>query len=111
MPLYVILSKLTAEGRRTMMRNPGRIWEVNKEMEDMGARIVAQYATLGPYDYVNIVEAANNNVVARVAAEMGARGTVEPMTLAASTVEDMVKEMSTANAIRKPSKYPDTNKL
>jgi uncharacterized protein with GYD domain len=56
MPIYVILSKLTSEGRRTMMKNPGRIWEVNKEIEDMGAKILAQYATLGPYDYVNIVE-------------------------------------------------------
>ena len=101
MPVYVILSKLTSEGRRTMMKNPGRIWEVNKEIEDMGAKILAQYATLGPYDYVNIVEAANNNVIARVAAELGARGTLEPMTMAATTVEDLVKEMTTANAVRK----------
>jgi uncharacterized protein with GYD domain len=101
MPIYVILSKLTSEGRRTMMKNPGRIWEVNKEIEDMGAKILAQYATLGPYDYVNIVEAANNNVIARVAAELGARGTLEPMTMAATTVEDLVKEMTTANAVRK----------
>ncbi len=100
MPYYVILSKLTAEGRKTMMRNPGRIWEVNKEIEEMGAKILAQYATLGPYDYVNIVEAANNNVIARVAAELGARGTLEPMTMAATTVEDLVKEMTTANAVR-----------
>jgi uncharacterized protein with GYD domain len=101
MPYYVILSKLTAEGRKTMMRNPGRIWEVNKEMENMGAKIIAQYATLGPYDYVNIVEAANNSVVTRVAAELGARGTVEPMTMAASTIEDLVKEMGSANAMRR----------
>ena len=101
MAYYVILSKLTAEGRKTMMRNPGRIWEVNKEMENMGAKIIAQYATLGPYDYVNIVEAANNSIVTRVAAELGARGTVEPMTMAASTIEDLVKEMGSANAMRK----------
>ncbi len=101
MPYYVILSKLTAEGRKTMMRNPGRIWEVNKEIEEMGAKILAQFATLGPYDYVNIVEAANNNVIARVAAELGARGTLEPMTMAATTVEDLVKEMTTANSVRR----------
>ena len=101
MAYYVILSKLTSEGRKTMMRNPGRIWEVNKEMENMGAKIIAQYATLGPYDYVNIVEAANNHVITRVAAELGARGTVEPMTMAASTIEDLVKEVGSANAMRK----------
>jgi len=100
MGYYVILTKLTAEGRKTMMKNPGRIWEVNKEMEAMGAKILAQYATLGPYDYVNIVEAANNSVVARVTAEMGSRGTIEPMTMAATTIEDLVKEISTANAMK-----------
>ncbi len=100
MRYYVILTKLTAEGRKTMMKNPGRIWEVNKEMEAMGAKILAQYATLGPYDYVNIVEAANNSVIARVTAEMGSRGTIEPMTMAATTIEDLVKEISTANAMK-----------
>jgi uncharacterized protein with GYD domain len=100
MGYYVILTKLTAEGRKTMMKNPGRIWEVNKEMEAMGAKILAQYATLGPYDYVNIVEAANNSVIARVTAEMGSRGTIEPMTMAATTIEDLVKEISTANAMK-----------
>ncbi|MCR4393875.1 MAG: GYD domain-containing protein, partial [Dehalococcoidales bacterium] len=63
-------------------------------------KILAQYATLGPYDYVNIVEAANNSVIARVTAEMGSRGTIEPMTMAATTIEDLVKEISTANAMK-----------
>ncbi len=102
MAYYVILTKLTSEGRKTVMRNPGRIWEVNKEMEAMGGKIIAQYATLGPYDYVNVIEAANNNVIMRITSELGARGTVEPMTMAASTIEDLVKEQQTANAIKNP---------
>jgi uncharacterized protein with GYD domain len=102
MAFYVMLTKLTSEGRRTLMKNPGRIWEVNREVEAMGAKILAQYATLGPYDYVNILQAANNNVIARVASELAARGTLEPMTMAATTIEDLVKELEMANAMRKP---------
>lgn len=101
MAYYILLNKLTGEGRKTMMRNPGRIWEVNREVEAMGAKIIAQYATLGPYDFVNILEAPNNNVIARVASELGARGTVEPMSMAATTIEDLVKELEMANAMRK----------
>jgi uncharacterized protein with GYD domain len=102
MAFYVMLTKLTSEGRRILMKNPGRIWEVNREVEAMGAKILAQYATLGPYDYVNILQAANNNVIARVASELAARGTLEPMTMAATTIEDLVKELEMANAMRKP---------
>jgi uncharacterized protein with GYD domain len=101
MPFYVLLTKLTVEGRKTLMRNPSRILEVNREVEAMGAKIVAQYATLGPYDYVNILEAPNNNVIVRVASELAARGTLEPMTMAATTIEEMIKELELANAMRK----------
>jgi uncharacterized protein with GYD domain len=101
MAYYIMLSKLTSEGRKTIMRNPGRIWEVNHEVEAMGAKIIAQYAVLGQYDFINIMEAPNNNVIARVASELGARGTMEPLTLAATTIEDLVKELEMANAMRK----------
>ena len=101
MGYYVMLTKLTSEGRKTIMRNPGRIWEVNHEVEAMGAKILAQYAVLGEYDFVNIMEAPNNNVIARVASELGARGTLEPLTLAATSVEDLIKELGSANAMRK----------
>ncbi len=101
MGYYIMLTKLTSEGRKTIMRNPGRIWEVNHEVEAMGAKILAQYAVLGQYDFVNIMEAPNNNVIARVASELGSRGTLEPLTLAATTVEDLIKELEMANAMRK----------
>lgn len=65
----------------------------------MGAKILAQYALLGQYDFVNILEAANNQVIARVAASLGARKTLEPLTLAAITIEDLIKELSMAKAI------------
>lgn len=99
MPYYVMLTKLTDLGRKTIMRNPGRIWEVNQEVEDMGAKIISQYALLGEYDFVNVLEAPNNTVIARVASALGSRGTLQPLTLAAITVEDLVKEIQTAKAL------------
>ncbi len=101
MPYYMMLTKLTDLGRKTIMQNPSRIWEVNKEVENMGAKILTQYALLGEYDFVNILEAPNNTVVARVASELGSRGTLEPLTCAAITVEDLIKELNMARAINK----------
>lgn len=99
MPYYVMLTKLTDAGRKTLMRNPGRLWEVNKEVEDMGAKIISQYSLLGEYDFINILEAPNNTVVARVAAALGSRGTLEPTTMSAITVEDLIKEIQTAKVL------------
>jgi uncharacterized protein with GYD domain len=83
METYIMLTKLTDEGRKTLKQNPNRTKEVNKEIEGMGGKIVAQYAVLGPYDYVNVVEAADNKTVAKISMELGSRGTMEIMTLAA----------------------------
>jgi uncharacterized protein with GYD domain len=99
MPYYIMLTKLTDTGRKTIMRNPGRIWEVNQEVEDMGAKIISQYALLGEYDFINVLEAPNNTVIARVASALGSRGTMQPLTLAAITIEDLVKEIQTAKAL------------
>jgi uncharacterized protein with GYD domain len=96
---YCLLTKLTGEGMRSLKTNPGRIWEVNKEVEKMGAKIIAQYKTLGPYDFVNIIEAANANVISRVVIEICSRGTLEPMLMGAISVEDFVKEIEMAKAL------------
>jgi len=101
MPYFVMLTTLTDAGRKTLMEKPGRVWEVNKEVEQMGAKILAQYALLGPYDFVNILDAPSNEVIARVSAQLGARGTIQPLTMAAITIEDLVKEMGMAKAIKK----------
>jgi uncharacterized protein with GYD domain len=85
---YILLSTLTDEGRKTVKDNPSRIQEVNKEIEAMGAKVVGQWAVLGPYDFVNVVEAPNNETVARISVELGARGTIQIMTLPAIPVEE-----------------------
>lgn len=91
MPVYVLLSKVTSPGIKTIRDNPSRIKAVNKEVEAMGARVLAQYATLGPYDFVNIVEAKDNDTIARVSVELGARGTVQIETLPAIQVDDFIR--------------------
>ncbi len=88
MAIYVMLTTLTDEGRKTIKDNPQRIKEVNKEVEAMGVKILAQYALLGPYDFVNILEAKDNSAVSKVAVELGSRGTLQTMTMAAMTLEE-----------------------
>jgi uncharacterized protein with GYD domain len=90
MATYILLSTLTDEGRKTIKGRPERIQEVNKEIEAMGARVVDQYAVLGGYDFVSILEAVDNETVARISVELGARGTVQITTLPAIPIPDFV---------------------
>ena len=95
MATYVLLTKVTAAGVKTLQSNPRRIKEVNKDVEALGARVVAQYATLGRYDFVNIVEAKYNETIARLSVALGARGTVQIETLTAIPVETFIRGLST----------------
>jgi len=88
--VYIMLSKLTTEGRKTVRENPGRIQEVNKEVEAFGAKVLSQYATLGAYDFVSIVEAPDNKTIVRVSVELSSRGTIEITTLPTITLSDFV---------------------
>ena len=88
MAMYLMLTTLTDEGRKRVKANPHRIREVNKEVEEMGVKIVSQYALLGPYDFANIIEAPSNEMISRVAIELGARGTLKTMTMAAMSLSD-----------------------
>jgi uncharacterized protein with GYD domain len=91
MATYVILTKLTDEGRKTIKENPKRIIEVNKELAKMGIKVKEQFALLGPYDFVNIVEAESNEAVMKMSVEFGSRGSVHLLTLAAIPVTDFIK--------------------
>jgi len=84
-----MLTSLTDEGRKTIKGNPKRLSEVNKEVEAMGVKITAQYALLGPYDFINIVEAPDNRTISKVALELGSRGTLQTLTMAAMPVEEL----------------------
>ena len=90
MPTYILLSTLTAEGRKTIRERPERIKEVNKEIEAFGAKVIYQYAVLGPYDFVNVVEAPNNEAITRVSIELGARGTIQIMSLPVIPIDNFI---------------------
>jgi len=90
MPYYILLSNLTDEGWKTVKERPERIKEVNRELEAFGVRVIRQYAVLGPYDFVNIVEAPNNETVAKVSIELGARGTIKILSMAAIPIDEFI---------------------
>ncbi len=95
MATYIFLSTLTDEGRKTIKGRPERIQEVNKEIEAMGAKVVDQYAVLGGYDFISIVEALDNETVARISVELGARGTVQITTLPAIPIPQFIERLKT----------------
>jgi len=77
LPTYILLSTLTEQGLQTLRANPGRLKEVNRDVEELGARVVQQWFTLGPFDFVNVVEASDASTIARISVAIGARGSVE----------------------------------
>lgn len=93
MATYILLSNLTDEGAKTVKNNPNRIKEVNTEIEKLGARVISQYATLGMYDFVNVVEAPDNETVGRVSAELASRGSVKIMTLPAIPIDAFIAKL------------------
>jgi uncharacterized protein with GYD domain len=94
MPIYIMLTTLTEEGRKTVKTNPERIKAVNKEVEAMGVKILSQYAMLGPYDFINILDAPNNEAISKVAIELGSRGTLKTMTMPAQKVDDFITSLT-----------------
>lgn len=93
MAIYIMMTSLTDEGRKTVKTNPQRIKEVNKEVEAMGVKILAQYAVLGQYDFINILEAPSNEAVVKVATELGSRGTLQTSTMAAMKLDDFISSL------------------
>ena len=83
MQTYILLSNLTDEGRRTLKDRPERLQEVNRELEEMGGRIIQQFALLGAYDFVTVIEAPDNHTVTQIAVALSSRGTIRLQTLAA----------------------------
>jgi len=87
---YLMLSTLTPEGVQTIKNNPSRIREVNKEIEQLGASVKAQWAVLGRFDFVNVIEAPDEQTMARISLELGSRGTARYESLAAIPVDDFI---------------------
>jgi len=84
---------MTEEGRKTLKSRPERIKEVNKEVEAFGVKVLKQYAVLGPYDFVNIVEAPDNNAIFKMSTELGSRGTIQIMSMPAILIDEFIKSL------------------
>ncbi|HDP96329.1 MAG TPA: GYD domain-containing protein [Euryarchaeota archaeon] len=93
MGVYVVLSRLTDEGRKTLKSKPDRLKQVNEEITKMGAKVVQQYALLGEYDFLNIVEAPDNETISKIMVELGARGTLETTTFSAIQIDDFLARL------------------
>ena len=94
MALYIMLSTLSETGRQVVRKLPGSIRKVNQEVGRMGVKVVAQYAVLGPYDFVTVIEAPDNETVAKVSIELGARGSVQMMTMPAIPVDTFISRLA-----------------
>ena len=101
MPLYVLLSKLTPEGAKTLHKSPTRTGEVNREISQSGCKVIEQFATLGEYDFVSIVEAPSNKAIAHLSVDLAARGTVQITTLPAITVRELMEGLRDGHDLAK----------
>ena len=90
MATFILLSSLTDEGAQTIKEEPERILEVNHEIESMGVKVLEQWAVLGPYDFINVVEAPDNVTIARVSAELSSRGSIRLLTMPAIPVDEFI---------------------
>lgn len=93
MPHFILLTKLTSEGVKTIKNNPNRIDEVNAEMEQIGLKVHHQWATLGRYDFISVVEADDAAAMAKASVELGSRGTTENETLTAFPSSDFAESL------------------
>ena len=93
MTTFILLTTLTPEGVQTVKNNPARINEVNKEVESLGATVTAQWAALGRFDFINVVEAPDEKTMARVSLELGSRGTARYESLAAIPIDDFISNL------------------
>jgi uncharacterized protein with GYD domain len=94
MPTYILLTTLTAQGVQTLKANPERIREVNRDVEELGAKVLHQWATLGPYDFINVVEAPDPATIARVSVALGARGSAKLQTMTALSIDEFLGAVS-----------------
>jgi uncharacterized protein with GYD domain len=88
-----MLSTLTPQGVQTLKSNPDRLREVNRDVEELGARVVHQWATLGPFDFINVVEAPDDATIAKVSVALGARGSAKLQSMAAMTIDEFLRAL------------------
>ncbi len=90
MPLYILMTTLTPQGVQTLRSNPSRLREVNRDVEELGAKLLHQWATLGRFDFLNVIEAPDETTVAKVSIALGARGSAKMETVVAMPIDDFL---------------------
>ncbi len=90
MAYYLQLMVLTDKGRQKFEENPEWIKEIDKSIELMGVKILTQYALLGQYDFVSIIEAPSDEVAAKLSLKLSAMGAFQPTTLAAIPLDSLI---------------------
>ena len=94
MPIYILLSRVSQQGVQTLQSNPSRLQEVNRDVEELGAKVLHQWATLSEYDFVTVVEAPDAATIARVSVALGARGSTKVQTITALDIEEFLGALS-----------------
>ena len=94
MPLYLMLSTLTDQGLQTLQANPDRLREVNRDVEEIGAKVVHQWASVGPFDFVNVIEAPDTATIARVSIALGARGSAKLQSYELIEIEKLLEQLA-----------------
>ena len=91
-----MLSTLGPDGWETLRQNPDRITAVREEVEALGLTVVAQYALMGQYDFLNVIEAPDEQAMAKAAIMLAARGTMRTTTMQAIPVADLIATLKDA---------------
>jgi uncharacterized protein with GYD domain len=94
MPIYILLSRLSQQGVTTLKSNPDRLKEVNRDVEELGAKVLHQWATLGEFDFVNVVEAPDAATIARISSVLGARGSAKLESYEAISIDDFLNQLA-----------------
>lgn len=93
MATYVMLTTVGPDGWARIREQPERINEVTAEVEAMGLKVVVQYALLGQWDFLNVIEAPDEATMARAAVALAARGTMRTTTLQALSVDELIASL------------------
>jgi uncharacterized protein with GYD domain len=94
MPVFVMLSTIGPDGFHKLNTQPERLREVNDEVESLGVKVLHQWALLGQYDFINIIEAPDDVTVAKLATKLAARGTMKTTTIKAIDVDDYINALA-----------------
>lgn len=97
MQTYLLLSSLSPQGLQTLAATPERLFEVNREIERLGGRVMKQWALLGAYDFLSVVEAPDSLTITRLTLELSSRGSASFEVLVAIPIDELIDSLTPAD--------------